>query len=69
MPKELLAAARVDGASEWGVFRRIALPLARPIVALVGFFAFVSNWTNFFLPYVMLYSDKQYPLPVAWSTS
>ena len=65
MPKELLAAARVDGASEWDVFCRIALPLARPIVALIGFFAFVSNWTNFFLPFVMLYDDKQYPLPVA----
>jgi multiple sugar transport system permease protein len=64
IPRDLLAAARVDGASEWGVFRRIALPLARPIVALVAFFAFVSDWTNFFLPYVMFYSDRQYPLPV-----
>ena len=62
IPRDLLAAARVDGASEWGVFRRVALPLARPIVALVGFFAFVSDWTNFFLPYVMFYSDRQYPL-------
>ena len=32
IPKDLLAAARIDGASEWGVFRYIALPLARPIV-------------------------------------
>ncbi len=64
IPKELLAAARVDGASEWDVFWRIALPLARPVVALVGLFAFVANWTNFFLPYVMFYSDRQYPLPV-----
>jgi multiple sugar transport system permease protein len=64
IPKELLAAARVDGASEWDVFRRVALPLARPIVALVGFFAFVANWTNFFLPFVMFYNDRQYPLPV-----
>ena len=64
IPKELLAAARVDGCSEWGVFRWVALPLARPIVALVGFFAFVFDWTNFFLPYVMFYNDRQYPLPV-----
>lgn len=64
IPKELLAAARVDGCSEWGVFRWVALPLARPIVALVGFFAFVADWTNFFLPYVMFYNDRQYPLPV-----
>lgn len=64
IPRELLAAARVDGASEWDVFLRIALPLARPVVALVGFFAFVADWTNFFLPYVMFASDKRYPLPV-----
>ncbi len=64
IPKELLAAARVDGATEWGVFLRVALPLAKPIVALVGFFAFVANWTNFFLPFVMFYNDRQYPLPV-----
>jgi multiple sugar transport system permease protein len=64
IPRELLAAARVDGASEWDVFRRVALPLARPIVALVGFFAFVASWTNFFLPFVMFYNDRQYPLPV-----
>jgi multiple sugar transport system permease protein len=64
IPKELMAAARVDGCNEWGVFRHVALPLARPIVALVGFFAFVADWTNFFLPFVMFYDDKQYPLPV-----
>ena len=51
IPKDLLAAARVDGCSEWGVFRRVALPLARPIVALVAFFAFVADWNNFFLAF------------------
>ena len=47
---DLLAAARIDGCTEFGAFRRIALPLAAPITALVGFFSFVANWTNFFLP-------------------
>jgi multiple sugar transport system permease protein len=64
IPKDLLAAARVDGCSEWDVFRRIALPLARPVVALVAFFAFVADWTNFFLPFVMLYNSSSYPLTV-----
>lgn len=64
IPKDLLAAARVDGCSEWDVFRRIALPLARPVVALVAFFAFVVDWTNFFLPFVMLYNSSSYPLTV-----
>lgn len=64
IPKDLLAAARVDGCSEWGVFRRVALPLARPIVALIAFFAFVADWTNFFLPYVMFIEDTKFPVQV-----
>lgn len=64
IPKDLLAAARIDGASEWRVFRHIALPLARPIVSLVGFFAFVASWNNFFLPFVMTYDNSQYPLQI-----
>jgi multiple sugar transport system permease protein len=64
LPRDLLSAARIDGCTEFGAFRRIALPLAAPIVALVGFFSFVANWTNFFLPYVMLPQSGQYPAQV-----
>ena len=64
IPKDLIGAARIDGAGEWGVFRRIALPLATPIVALVGFFSFVANWNNYYLPFVMTYDNSQYPLQV-----
>lgn len=64
IPKDLLAAARIDGATEWSVFRYVALPLARPVVGLVGFFAFVASWNNFFLPYVMTYDNSQYPVQI-----
>jgi multiple sugar transport system permease protein len=64
VPKDLLAAARMDGCTEFGVFRHIALPLAAPVVALVGFFSFVANWTNYFLPYVMLPESDQMPVQV-----
>ena len=64
VPKDLLAAARMDGCSEFGVFRLVALPLAIPVVALVGFFSFVANWTNYFLPYVMLPESGQMPVQV-----
>lgn len=64
LPRELLDAARLDGCSEFGVFRRVALPLAAPVVALVGFFSFVTNWTNYFLPYVLLPSSGQFPVQV-----
>jgi multiple sugar transport system permease protein len=64
LPRDLLAAARIDGCTEFGAFRRVALPLAAPIIALVGFFSFVANWTNYFLPYVMLPQSSQYPVQV-----
>ena len=67
VPKDLLDAARVDGAGEWQTFRRVALPLAKPIVALVFFFSFVADWNNFFLPYAVLADSTQYPLPVGLS--
>ncbi|QJU55870.1 carbohydrate ABC transporter permease [Herbiconiux sp. SALV-R1] len=51
--KDLLDAARMDGAGEWRVFARIAMPLATPVIALVGFFNLVGNWNNYFLPFVM----------------
>ncbi|MBN9155136.1 MAG: carbohydrate ABC transporter permease [Microbacterium sp.] len=64
IPRDLLAAARIDGCSEVQVFTRIALPLAAPVVALVAFFSFVQNWNNFFLPFVMLPSSDGYPIQV-----
>ncbi|MEV4326911.1 carbohydrate ABC transporter permease [Microbispora rosea] len=64
VPRDLLAAARLDGCTEFQVFTRVALPLAAPIVALVAFFSFVQNWNNFFLPFVMLPSSEGYPIQV-----
>jgi multiple sugar transport system permease protein len=64
LPQDMLAAARIDGASEWQVFSRVALPLARPVIGLVAFFSFVGNWNNFFLPYLVLPSSDQFPIQV-----
>jgi len=64
LPRDLLAAARIDGCTEWQVFRRIAMPLARPVIGLVGFFSFVGNWNNFFLPYLVLPNTEQFPIQV-----
>jgi multiple sugar transport system permease protein len=64
MPGDILSAARIDGASEWRVFSRVALPLARPVIGLVAFFSFVGNWNNFFLPYLVLPSSNQFPIQV-----
>jgi multiple sugar transport system permease protein len=67
LPTGVLDAARVDGCSEWQVFSRVALPLARPVVALVFFFSFAADWNNFFLPYVVLPDSAQYPVEVGLS--
>jgi multiple sugar transport system permease protein len=64
VPAGLLDAARIDGCGEWQVFSRIALPLARPVLALAFFFAFAADWTNFFLPYIVLGDSRQFPVQV-----
>lgn len=61
--RDLLDAARMDGANEFQVFTRIAMPLATPVIALVGFFNFTGNWNNYFLPYVTL-PGKKAPIQV-----
>jgi multiple sugar transport system permease protein len=60
VPPTLLEAAQVDGCGDWRAFLHIGLPLARPLVALVFFFSFVADWTNYFLPYVVLPDSKQF---------
>lgn len=67
LPPGLLDAARVDGCGELQAFLRVALPLAKPVVALVFFFSFVADWNNFFLPYVFLADSNQYPISVGLS--
>lgn len=61
---DLLDAARMDGAGEIRVFGSIALPLAAPVIALVGFFNLVANWNNYFLPFVTQPGSRRMPIQV-----
>jgi ABC-type glycerol-3-phosphate transport system permease component len=54
LPRELGDAARVDGASEWHVFRHIMLPLALPGAAVLAILAFLRAWNTFILPLLYL---------------
>jgi multiple sugar transport system permease protein len=54
LPTQMLESARIDGLSEINIFLKIVLPVSKQAVALVAFFSFVANWTNFFLPLVLL---------------
>ena len=59
MPPELVEAARIDGLGEIAIFFRVGLPISKQAVALVAFFSFVANWTNFFLPLALLTANQQ----------
>ncbi len=64
LPPDLLDAARVDGCSEVQLFWHIALPLATPLLGLLAFINFNTNWNNFFGPYVLLNDNTLFNLPV-----
>jgi ABC-type glycerol-3-phosphate transport system permease component len=57
--RELDEAARVDGAGFNGIYWHIMLPLARPMIATLGLFAFISSWNDFFTPLVFTLGQPQ----------
>jgi multiple sugar transport system permease protein len=62
VPNELIDAARVDGAGDFRIFARIALPLLVPGMVTIFLFQFVAIWNNFFLPLVVLSDPNYYPI-------
>jgi multiple sugar transport system permease protein len=65
IPDELLDAARVDGASEFLIFRKIVLPLLRPILVTLAAFSFLGTWNDFLWPLIVLSDERKFTLPVA----
>ena len=64
VPRELVEAARIDGATQFAIFWRIALPLAKPALASLGIITFVNTWNSYFLPLVFLNSWEKMTLPL-----
>ena len=64
IPKDLLDAARIDGANEWQVFSIIALPLCRPILVTLAVLNLVWSWNNYFGPLVYLNDERLYPISI-----
>ncbi len=62
IPEELCDAARIDGASEWDVFRRIVLPLSKPALAVVVITTFLFHWNDFLSPLIYLTSPKNFTM-------
>jgi multiple sugar transport system permease protein len=62
LPDDLLDAARLDGCSEWMIFRKIVLPLSTPILTVLAIFSFITTWNSFFWPLIVLNDPKMYTL-------
>ena len=62
IPRELSEAARIDGCSEWDIYRRIVLPLSKPVLATVGLFAFMAAWNDYIGPLIYLSDQSRYTL-------
>jgi len=67
VPKPLIEAARIDGASEPYIFGKIMLPLCKPAIAALAIFAFLGSWDNFLWPLIVINSKQLWTLPIAMS--
>ena len=64
VPDSLLEAARIDGASEWQMFTRVVLPLARPAMGVLAILSFQHYWSDFFWPLVITQSADLFTIQV-----
>ena len=65
IPKEILDAARIDGASEWRTFVSVVVPLMAPMLAAVAVLTFVVSWNDFMWPMIAMQKVDMQTLPVA----
>jgi len=68
IPDALLEAARIDGASEFHIFRSVMVPVLRPIIVTLAVFTLLGSWNDFMWPLIVLTDKDLYTLPVALAT-
>lgn len=64
LPEELFESARIDGASEWTVYCRLALPMSLPILATVGVLTLLAVWNDYIWPLVTLDDPSRFTIPL-----
>ncbi|MBD3381379.1 MAG: ABC transporter permease subunit [candidate division Zixibacteria bacterium] len=65
LPADLEEAARIDGASDFGILFKVVAPLCRPVLAVMTVMIFMVNWNAFLLPFILTNSAEMRTLPVA----
>jgi len=64
LSRELIDAARIDGAGEFRIFNSVILPTIVPVMAAQAIFTFVASWNNYFTPMILLSTMKKYTIPM-----
>ncbi|MNO63886.1 L-arabinose transport system permease protein AraQ [compost metagenome] len=68
IPREIIAAGRVDGASEYGIYIRLILPVMKPSFAAMAILNGMNSWNNFLWPFMVLSNDNKFTLPIGLKT-
>lgn len=68
IPSELIDAARIDGASEWGIYWRIGLPLAKGALSVLAVLVFLGSWNDYLWPLIVLRSTDKFTYPLGLAT-
>lgn len=64
LPTSLIHAARIDACSEFGIFWKVILPMAKPGIAVLAIFTFVASWNEFFWPFLITNSNEMRTIQV-----
>lgn len=64
IPRELIEASRLDGATHWGTFRHVVLPMSKPLIAVLFFMSLLSSWNDFAWPLIALKQNELFTLPI-----
>jgi len=64
LPKDLIEAARIDGSSEFGIFRNIVVPLSVPAIAAYGIFQFLWVWNDLLMSLIFVGNNENYPMTI-----
>ncbi|RKY41931.1 MAG: carbohydrate ABC transporter permease [Candidatus Makaraimicrobium thalassicum] len=65
IPDDLIDAARIDGCSEFMIYRKVILPLIKPVLATLAIFTFLQQWNNFVWPLVIIHTSNMRTIPLA----
>ncbi|MBN2311201.1 MAG: carbohydrate ABC transporter permease [Candidatus Hydrogenedentes bacterium] len=64
VPDDLIAAARIDGCGEFGIYRHVVVPIARPALAALGILVLISTWNNLMWAFVVMRKEEMYTMPL-----